>query len=185
MLRKSLTWSLVVALILAVGTGLAVYTQEESVPAIPDITVDDPHPNGCVDCHRRAGDDRDYRLSTAIAEWAEEGVSEALLERSQAAWPDVFLEGQHPAVAEFVADQPLPQSCFNCHKDDSGIPLDPLVHTLHFAGGGQNRFVAGDNGRCLHCHTMNADVGFPYPPTGQVELKSGREQSGSGGHNGE
>ena len=176
MLRKTLTWSLALAVLLAVGTGIAVYTQEEGVPAIPGVTAEDTHPNGCVDCHRKAGEDRDYRLSTAIEEWATEGAPEELIEWSEAAWPDASLSGQHPGVSGFVASQTLPDNCYNCHGEGSGMPLKPLLHTVHYAGGGENHFVSGYDGRCLQCHTMNTDVDFPYPPTGEVEMKSGREQ---------
>ncbi len=180
MLRKSLTWSAVLGLILAIGTSLAVHTQNTEIPAIPGITAEDAHPNGCVDCHRMTADGQDDRLSTAIAEWASAGVPETLLARSQAAWPEAFLEGEHPAVSTFVANRPLPRACVNCHKVDSGLPLEPLMHTLHYAGGRETPFVGNHNGRCLQCHTMNADISFPYPATGEVGIKSGTEQPSHG-----
>lgn len=185
MLRKSLAWGLVLAAMLAIGSGIAVYTQEEDVPAIPGVTAEDTHPNGCVDCHRKAGEDQDYRLSTAIAEWASEGAPEELIEWSEAAWPNASLSGQHPGVSGFVASQTLPDSCYNCHGEGSGMPLKPLLHTVHFAGGGDNHFVSGYDGRCLHCHAMNTDTEFPYPPTGKVEIKSGKEGSSGNGNGSE
>ncbi|MFB6286000.1 MAG: hypothetical protein ABEK03_05415 [Candidatus Bipolaricaulia bacterium] len=177
MLRKSLTCSAVLGLILAIGMGLVVHTQDTEIPAIPGITAEDTHPNGCVDCHRTTEDGRDYRLSTAIAEWASTGVPETVLERAKAAWPEAFLEGKHPAVSRFVANRSLPQACVNCHKPESGLPLKRLIHTLHYAGGGENHFVSSYDGRCLQCHKMNADITFPYPPTGEIGIKSGTEQS--------
>lgn len=54
MLRKSLLLILVV--VLGVGLGVAVFTQENEVPAIPGITAEDTHPDGCVNCHAVALD---------------------------------------------------------------------------------------------------------------------------------
>ena len=180
MIRKSLTWSLVLGLLLAIGSGIAVYTQEGDVAAIPGVTAEDTHPNGCVDCHRLAGEGRDYRLSTAIQEWSDAGAPDELVEWSQAAWPNASLDGQHPGVGGFVASQTLPDGCYNCHGEGSGMPLEPMLHTVHFAGGGENHFVSGYDGRCLQCHTMNTDIAFPYPPTGNVTIKSGKEQADTG-----
>ena len=186
MFKRGLALSLVLALVLAVGTGIAVYTQEEEVPAIPGITSEDTHPNGCVDCHRLAGENRDYRMSTAVEEWATEGAPEEVMEVAEASWPGVELTGTHPNVAQFVQEQPMPQSCLTCHGDKSSIPLDDALHTYHFAGGGDNHFVSGYDGRCLQCHSMNADVA--NPPTGIVGMKSGTEaqpDEGGEGENGE
>lgn len=182
MFKKGLALSMVLALVLAIGTGIAVYTQEEEVPAIPGITADDTHPNGCIDCHRLAGENRDYRMSTAIAEWAE-GAPEEVMHAAEAAWPGVELTGTHPEVSEYVASQPMPQSCLTCHSSKSSIPLDDALHTYHFAGGADNHFVSGYDGRCLQCHSLNADVA--NPPTGMIGLKSGTEpQPEEDGENG-
>ncbi len=183
MLKRGLALSLVLALVLAVGTGIAVYTQEEEVPAIPGITSEDGHPNGCVDCHRVAGENRDYRMSTAVEEWATEGAPEEVMEIAEASWPGVELTGKHPDVAQFVQDQPMPDSCLTCHGEQGSMPLAEALHTYHFAGGGENHFVSSYDGRCLQCHTMNADTA--NPPTGAMGIKSGTEEvPEEGGENG-
>ncbi|MFB6286001.1 MAG: hypothetical protein ABEK03_05420 [Candidatus Bipolaricaulia bacterium] len=173
MLKRGLALSLVLALVLAIGSGIAVYTQEEEVPAIPGITSKDSHPNGCVDCHRVAGENRDYRMSTAIEKWANKGAPEEVRKVAEASWPGVELTGKHPAVSGFVATQPMPQSCLTCHGEQGSMPLAEALHSFHFTGGGDNHFVSGYDGRCLQCHTLNANT--DNPPTGAIGIKSGTE----------
>lgn len=174
MLRKSIVFAVVAALALAVGTGIAVFTQEEEVPAIPGITAEDTHPNGCVDCHRERPDiDRDFRLSKYIEEWATEGAPEEILELAQAAWPEASLSGKHPGVSGMIATQEVPNICLQCHGSNSDKALDHLVHTVHFHGGAENHFITGYGGFCTQCHATNLDV--ENPPTGEMIIKSGKE----------
>lgn len=174
MLKRGVTFAVALALALAVGSGIAVFTQEDEVPAIPGVTVKDEHPNGCVDCHRKRPDiDQDFRLSVQIEEWATEGVPEDFFKLIQAAWPDADLQGKHPDVAGMIASQEIPTICMNCHSADSNMPLSRDLHTAHFHGGAENHFITGYQGRCTQCHQLNLDV--ENPPIGTMTIKTGKE----------
>ncbi|GEM_PF-1350313 len=158
----------------AFGVGTTVLTQEEEVPAIPGITVEDDHPNGCVNCHRERPDiGRDFRLSTYIEEWATEGTPEEILELAQAAWPEASLSGKHPNVAEMTATRELPTACMTCHSEEGDKPLSSYLHLQHFAGGAENHFVTLYGGYCTQCHSV--DLNLEEPPAGGIGIKTGKE----------
>jgi len=174
MWKKPAIWLSLGALVLAFGVGITVLTQEEEVPAIPGITVEDDHPNGCVNCHRERPDiGRDFRLSTYIEEWATEGASEEIIELAQAAWPEASLTGKHPNVAGMVATQEIPGVCVTCHAEGSDKPLDRYLHLQHFYGGAENHFVTLYGGYCTQCHTVALDL--ENPPAGGIGIKTGKE----------
>ena len=174
MWKKPAIWLTLGALVLAFGVGITVLTQEEEVPAIPGITAEDDHPNGCVNCHRERPDiERDFRLSTYIEEWATEGAEEEILELAQAAWPEASLTGKHPNIAAMVATQELPTFCLTCHSDESDKPLYRYLHLQHFYGGAENHFVTLYGGYCTQCHTVALDL--ENPPAGGVGIKTGKE----------
>ncbi len=173
MLRKSLPLILIAALALGVGAGVAVFTQENEVPAIPGITAADEKPNGCVSCHNERPDiNRDFRLSTYIGEWSE-GAPDEILELAKAAWPEASLSGKHPPVSGMVATQELPAACLSCHAETSDKPLPSYLHLQHFVGGEENHFITSYGGFCTQCHTVNLDI--ENPPAGAMTIKTGKE----------
>ena len=174
MQKRNLLLISIIAVALGVGAGIAVFTQEQEVPAIPGITAPDEKPNGCVDCHRERPDiGRDFRLSKYIKEWAEEGAEEEILELAKAAWPKASLSGKHPDVSSAVATQDLPTFCLACHGDGSDKPLYKYLHLQHFYGGEENHFITGYGGYCTNCHAVDLDL--ENPPAGGVEIKTGKE----------
>ncbi len=142
-----------IALLMVAGTTFVTFGQEEgsAVPEIPGITADDAHVNGCVDCHRKASEDSDYRISTYIKELAG--------------------EGKHPDVTAMV--NTIPDDCLVCHGETTaeGMGTDPLariLHRIHLVGAEENHFVTGYQGQCTHCHALDKD-------TGRISTKSGEE----------
>jgi cytochrome c553 len=163
-----------IVLALGVGAGIAVFTEEQEVPAIPGITAPDEKPNGCVSCHRERPDiGRDFRLSTYIHEWATEGAEEEIMELAEAAWPEASLSGKHPDVSSMVATQELPTFCLTCHRDGGDKPLYRFLHLVHFTGGEENHFITSYGGFCTQCHAVDLDL--ENPPAGGVEIKTGKE----------
>jgi cytochrome c551/c552 len=174
MLRKSLPLILIAAVALGVSVGVAVFTQESEVPAIPGITTADEKPDGCVSCHKERPDiNRDFRLSTYIGEWATEGVEVEILDIAKAAWPEATLSGKHPDVAGMIATQELPAACLSCHAEGSDMPLPSYLHLQHFVGGEENHFITSYGGYCTQCHAVNLDI--ENPPAGAVTVKTGKE----------
>ena len=53
----------VIALVAAVFTFILAGSVlvADDIAALPGVTVDDDHPNGCVDCHVKVDEERDYR----------------------------------------------------------------------------------------------------------------------------
>lgn len=141
-------------LLLLGGMAFVTFGQEEeaTVPEIPGITVDDVHVNGCVDCHRKADPEKDYRISTNLRKLAE--------------------KGKHPDVED--STKTIPGDCLTCHSESAAKmmgtePLASMLHRFHLLGGEENHFITNDRGRCTHCHALNKD-------TGEFSIKSGKEQ---------
>ncbi len=114
--------------------GALALTWAADTPALSGITVEDEHPNGCVDCHRNAGEGKDYRLNGALEEM------------------------DHPDVSALV--KTVPQDCGMCHK--AGTPTGSLslrVHKIHYEEPSENHFIAYYQGECLACHTLNTATG--------------------------
>lgn len=121
----------------------AVAAEQATLPAIPGITAEDTHPNGCTDCHRKVSADRDYSLATEIA--------------------NMVKEGRHPRVSDRML-QDLPKQCITCHKPDSKYPFGEIMHSAHLTGGADNHFITNYQGQCMHCHAMD-------PQTGSITVK--------------
>ncbi len=142
------------SLLLLVG-GIAFVTfgqqGEPAMPEIPGITVDDVKADGCVDCHYKESDEKDYRLSTSLKELSE--------------------QGKHPDVSAMMTT--VPDDCVMCHSEQmaEGMgtePLGPMMHKIHLVGGADNHFITSYQGQCTHCH------GFEEG-TGEFSIKSGEE----------
>lgn len=140
---------------------------EVQLPDLPGITTPDKTPRGCVDCHKiRPERKRDSRLPTLLAKW-KDGTDPKVLEKAKAAaGADRTLAGKHPDIAAQI--QVIPNDCLMCHGRDSqsAPPFAKLQHTLHLVGGKENRFLAGAQGTCTHCHKLD-------PRTGAWHLGSG------------
>ena len=107
---------------------------DDGPAALSGITVEDEHPNGCIDCHKQAGDN-DYRLNVSLKE----------------------ITG-HPDITAIVRE--LPGGCVMCHKDKAPAgALDTITHKYHYENPDENHFVSGYAGECLACHALNTDTG--------------------------
>jgi len=127
--------SLVVGLAILGGT-VALSAQSAGDSAfLPGITVKDPFPNGCVDCHKDQGGGKDYRV---IAELAK-------------------IDG-HPKVEKIV--KTVPKDCLMCHKTGAKAPeLQKVIHRVHFDKPASNPFVTVYKGACLNCHALDQTTG--------------------------
>ncbi len=147
-MKKGLIITLITAFVIGIGAA-AVLTQEEEVPELPGITVEDAKPQGCVDCHKPRPDiERDFRLSIELQE----------------------LEG-HPDISGMVASQEIPGLCMSCHTE-SFKPLSAIVHKKHFEFEEdplENHFISSYQGQCLYCHALDLE-------TGEMAVKSGLEE---------
>jgi len=139
---------LVIGLIVVVATALtglwwtAFGQGEVKLPEIPGITVEDPKPNGCVDCHRKVSEERDYRLTRYIEKLAK--------------------EEEHPDVV--AAINTIPNDCTMCHSESAAEnmgtePFATLLHKLHLVGGKENHFITHYQGKCTYCHALNMETG--------------------------
>lgn len=140
-------------LLLVGGIALVTFSQEGelAMPEIPGITVDDVKADGCVDCHYKESDEKDYRLSTSLKELSE--------------------QGKHPDVSAMV--NTIPDDCVMCHSEQmaEGMgteALGPMMHKIHLVGGADNYFITGYEGQCTHCHALDME-------TGGFSIKSGEE----------
>ncbi|MFQ6117746.1 MAG: hypothetical protein ACE5LQ_05700 [Candidatus Bipolaricaulia bacterium] len=141
---------IILAMAMAVGIGAAVvHTQNQEVSQLPGITVEDPKPAGCVDCHKPRPDiGQDFRLSVEL-----QGI-----------------EG-HPDISGMVATQEIPGLCMTCHTEQFK-PLSNIVHKKHFEFEKdplENHFIASYQGQCLYCHKLELE-------TGEMTVKSGLEE---------
>jgi hypothetical protein len=101
--------------------------------SLPGITGSDEHPNGCVDCHSKSGDN-DYRLNTELE----------------------HMDG-HPDITGIV--KTVPDDCLMCHKSgtDAG-PMNLITHESHYENPQENHFVSSYGGGCLECHALDTDT---------------------------
>jgi hypothetical protein len=107
----------------------------DEIAALPGVTVDDDRPNGCVDCHVKVDDERDYRLNVEVA----------------------HVE-KHPPVDKIV--KTVPDDCMKCHKEGSKAgAMSEVSHKSHFTKGKDNHFVSHYSGECLHCHSIDLGTG--------------------------
>ena len=129
--RKVLIPVFAAALILA---GALILSWADGDVALSGITVEDAHPNGCIDCHKESNGN-DYRLSTSLKEL-----------------------GNHPDVTRIVRN--VPEDCAMCHK--ANVPagsLSEVVHVAHYANPDENHFIGYYAGECLACHALNTETG--------------------------
>jgi len=82
-IKKFMTAVAVLITVLAIG----LYAQEFA--KLPGVNTDDQHPRGCVDCHKKSGDN-DYRLNVSL-----KGIA------------------GHPAIDTIV--NTVPTDCMMCH----------------------------------------------------------------------
>jgi hypothetical protein len=107
----------------------------EDIPALPGVTVDDDHPNGCVDCHGKVDDHDEDLLNVAVKNF-----------------------GKHPPIDKIV--KKAPDDCVKCHKEGSKAgAMSDITHKNHFSKGKENNFVLYYNGECLHCHSIDLATG--------------------------
>jgi hypothetical protein len=107
----------------------------EDIAALPGVTVDDEHPNGCVDCHVKVDDEKDYRLNVEVKKVA-----------------------KHPPIDKMVKNNP--DDCMKCHKEGSKAGgMSEVSHKVHFSKGKDSVFVAHYGGQCLHCHSIDLGTG--------------------------
>jgi len=140
--RLIVTGAFLAAALCAVVISLAA-ASDAAAAFLPGITVKDEHPNGCVDCHKTAGD-KDYRLNAALAQ----------------------IKG-HPNIAKVV--KKVPDGCAMCHKaggSGKAPALANVVHEFHYKDAAKNAFVTVYQGACLNCHQLNTD-------NGEMKVKSG------------
>ena len=127
-------------LVLLVAAGVAAATlflvaADNNKPFLPGVTVKDEHPNGCVDCHKVAGEGRDYRLNVELAK----------------------LSG-HPKIDGIV--KKLPDDCLMCHKQGAKAgPMGLITHKDHYRNPGENSFIKFYQGACLSCHSLDPATG--------------------------
>ena len=127
---------IVIGIVFAVlFTGSIFFTfADEGTLQLSGITVKDEHPNGCVDCHKNAGDGRDYRLSVELK------------------------ASGHPDISKIV--KTIPGDCAMCHKAGSKAgALNLQTHQLHYANPDENHFIEYYQGECLACHSLNLQTG--------------------------
>ncbi len=157
-MRKSLVVLILVALAIALGTSVAVFTQ---LPA-PKNPFTGPPANGCVDCH----DGKIARkISAIMADWAKAVPKEACDIGKKAGGKD--LACKHPEVKIEAGKTDLPDACLGCHKfpdgpGAKGIALSRDMHLIKYSTA-----MAGFN--CTACHVLDLD-------TGDMKVKSGKEK---------
>jgi len=131
---KKVVLFLLLAAAVVAGT-LVLMGQAKPKAFLPGLTVADEHPNGCVDCHKNQGADKDYRLNVSLAK----------------------IQG-HPKIDAIV--KKLPDSCMICHKAGGKVsPLNIMLHKVHYEKGAENPFVQFYQGACLNCHKLDAASG--------------------------
>ena len=107
----------------------------EDIAALPGVTVDDDHPNGCVDCHVKVDEERDHRLNVGVKQFE-----------------------KHPPIDKMV--KKVPGDCMKCHKESSKAgAMSDVLHKAHFSKGKENHFVSHYNGECLNCHSIDLATG--------------------------
>ncbi|MBO8169221.1 MAG: hypothetical protein H0Z35_08565 [Thermoanaerobacteraceae bacterium] len=90
----------------------------------------DEKAEGCVSCHIKVSEEKDYTLTAEMAAMNKEFNH-----------PQLEVEG--------------PQDCLTCHQDGDNS-LDKVLHKAHLTGE-ENHFVSNYDGSCVHCHTLTAD----------------------------
>lgn len=128
-------------------------------PKVNGITVADPFPQGCVDCHKNQPEmNFDATLAPMLEKWKTAVPPELLELAKKAATPGATVKGKHPDVSDVKL---IPQDCVRCHKADSkmGPPMRRLAHLIHLSGGEKNHFIAYYGAQCTNCHKVDMATG--------------------------
>jgi len=135
---------------------------------IPGLTVEDPFPRGCVDCHiNMPQNNQDKRLSSILASWTLQVPPELITKARSVAGNDKVLKGRHPQSDKMF--QSVPGNCLNCHEYGSGsiVPLIPIIHLIHLSGGEENHYLRIFQGQCTYCHKFDPNTGITKVPSAQ------------------
>lgn len=159
-------------LLAAVVTAQSEETQEGPPPPpplreIPGLTAEDPHPNGCVDCHVvLTQPPMDVRISTLLAQWNEKVEPKLLAAAKAAAADPEKITGRHPKAAGALKN--IPGGCLMCHGKDSknAPPFARMIHLIHLTGGSENPYMTYYQGDCTHCHKLDTRTGTWRIPSG-------------------
>ena len=138
--RKVIIPLIATALILA---GALTLSWADTDVQLSGITIDDAHPNGCVDCHSQQSGGDDDRLNIVV---------NAITD--------------HPNITPIA--KKIPEDCTMCHR--SGVAagaLNTQVHRIHYENPGENHFIDEYNGECLSCHSLNTATGQMTVKSGQ------------------
>ncbi len=167
-MRKPLIVLVIAALAIAVGTSVAVLTQQPQ-PTQPIVAAQVPKvplAKGCVDCHN---DTIATKLSKVITAWKDKVPDLALEIGKKAGGKD--LTGKHPDVAAAVAKEELPTFCLTFHGGKAegarGVIFSRDIHLMEFLLPKKLQIMA-ESGLCTACHIL--DLG-----TGEMKVKTGKE----------
>jgi len=127
-------FTILTVVVVLVGVFLASNLMGSDVPKLSGVTVKDEHPNGCVDCHVKVSDEKDYRMPAEIA----------------------HVEN-HPPIDKVV--KIVPKDCGMCHKPDAKAgALNLVTHKFHYQNPSENHFISNYNGDCLNCHSLDMNT---------------------------
>lgn len=123
---------LVFAFVAFLATSKTSMTQDNTEGA----KIEDKYPNGCVSCHVNMGEDKDYRISTLLAQ-----------------------HKKHPKVKSL---KKIPQDCAKCHREGKKFgALYEVIHKVHYKVGDKNYFLQDLKGNCGMCHAMDTETWKP------------------------
>jgi len=112
----------------------AVTPEVETIASLPVTTIEDVYSKGCIDCHKKVSDEKDYRLNVMLAK-----------------------EGKHPDITEIV--KTIPDDCMNCHKEGTEHSIGNIAHHEHYKNPETNTFISEYQGSCFSCHSMDIEKG--------------------------
>lgn len=90
----------------------------------------DEKADGCVSCHRKVSEEKDYSLTAEMAAMNKEFGH-----------PNMPIEG--------------PEQCATCHREGDNS-LDKVLHKAHLLGE-ENHFLTNYEGSCVQCHALTTD----------------------------
>ena len=192
-MRKIVIGVVTLAVLLG-GLSFVIATQPEfPVPdKIPGITVADPAPNGCVDCHTSdKADDPLAKLTVLMDAYNKTGAPAFVKAAAQAAikaagGDPAKITGKHPTGGAMFKGQELPKACLQCHGGDGkSIPrLEAMLYLLKYANFKDGKFVTPATtdfvkkfgGWCTACHALDGWKEKDGVLTGKMVLKQGKEK---------
>jgi len=191
-MRKIVVGTLIGALCVG-GLSFVIATQPKfPVPdKIPGVTVADPAPRGCVDCHTSdKADDPLAKLSVLMDAYNKSGAPASVKAAAQAAvkaagGDPAKITGKHPVGGAMFKGQDLPKACLQCHGGDGkSIPrLEAMLYLLKYADFKDGTFVTPATtdfvkklgGWCTACHTFEGWKEKDGALTSKIVLKQGKE----------